>query len=363
MSAYHLHALALTRTYAESRQASAKATIEHVLSMSDISAKDWKACRELIREKACIGLHFHPYRLNEDGVSVLALLLQDGKYKNQFETQISNGSLTAFPGGKRDQWENQLFDKLYEKTEIPFSHRPKYGALQLLAQSDGPCPRFGSCYFILKPSLSAYSTFTYGDSYLLPAEKGTLKAFDGILAAMMSDSFEREAALGHIHLRPEAMVNNLTRMLKASVRDRIFYLPRRNLDHYIEAQVHKDILLEEDVAALVADAHFMDTPYQGLLEELSQRYGFPLYWHPGFELKAEEVPKNFRGKHMPAVAERIAIAGKVHAYALAEAEKSRFHRPNEPWPSLQQLKYLWHTLVRTGTWSPEVWEMQKEAGK
>lgn len=55
-----------------------------------------------IRAHARITLDFHPDRLLADGRTVAEGLAADGIYRSQYETGISNGSRTAFPGGQRD---------------------------------------------------------------------------------------------------------------------------------------------------------------------------------------------------------------------------------------------------------------------
>ncbi|GAA2218868.1 hypothetical protein GCM10010429_51420 [Micromonospora olivasterospora] len=59
-------------------------------------------------------LNFHPDRLLADGRTVAAALAGDGVYRSQFETGISNGGLSAYPGGDRDRWEEALFGGAYQ---------------------------------------------------------------------------------------------------------------------------------------------------------------------------------------------------------------------------------------------------------
>ena len=65
------------------------------------------------REWARVTLNFHPDRVMSDGRTVAEALRDEGIYRSQFETGISNGGLTAFPGGDRDEWERRLFDGAY----------------------------------------------------------------------------------------------------------------------------------------------------------------------------------------------------------------------------------------------------------
>ena len=41
--------------------------------------------------------------------NIAEALLEQGRYKSQFETLLSNGSVSAYPGGERDLWEKRIF--------------------------------------------------------------------------------------------------------------------------------------------------------------------------------------------------------------------------------------------------------------
>jgi hypothetical protein len=108
------------------------------------------------------------------------------------------------------------------------------------------------------------------------------------------------------------------------------------------------------VDALVADPSFRDAAVGQHLSELCARYGVDLQWHHGFELRVEDVPRDFRGPTMPSLAERVARgrmldvsmigAAVCDLYANPEAWKNRGTVPEV----LQELKLLWHVLVRCG---------------
>jgi hypothetical protein len=119
-------------------------------------------------------LHFHPDRLKASGESVAESLLREGVYRNQFETGLSNGGLTAFRGGERDNWEKRLFGGAYQKVNVEAAERPKYGALDLMNYSDGAAPRFGSCYFRLSHEVSKRCSLTDKDSFFQPEGFGTI---------------------------------------------------------------------------------------------------------------------------------------------------------------------------------------------
>ena len=94
-----------------------------------------------VRE-AAVTLNFHPGRLLADGRTVAEALLEEGVYRSQFETRISGGGLTAYPGGDRDRWEHDLFGGAYHGA--PAAERPRYGGLNLLRHRNGACPGCGS---------------------------------------------------------------------------------------------------------------------------------------------------------------------------------------------------------------------------
>ena len=103
--------------------------------------------------------------------NIAEALLEQGRYKSQFETLLSNGSVSAYPGGERDLWEKRIFGGAYQLEGVTNDQRPKYGALNLMLHPEGPAPRFGSCY--LSPKVSSRSTYTYLDSHQDP-RKGDL---------------------------------------------------------------------------------------------------------------------------------------------------------------------------------------------
>ena len=149
--------------------------------MSNITDEIFEEAVANLKSHARIALHFHPDRLDSSKKSVAEALFEQGVYKSQFETLLSNGSVSAYPGGERDLWEKRIFGGAYQLEGVTNDQRPKYGALNLMLHPDGPAPRFGSCYFLLSPKVSSRSTYTYLDSHQDPKEKGTYEEFDMIL--------------------------------------------------------------------------------------------------------------------------------------------------------------------------------------
>ncbi|KON90128.1 hypothetical protein AF332_27225 [Sporosarcina globispora] len=340
--------------YARKEKSKSNETINHILNMSNISVDVFDSAVSSLKANARIGLHFHPDRPDSAMKSVAEALLEQGKYKSQFETLISNGSVSAHPGGDRDLWENKMFGGAYQTEGTTNGERPKYGALNVMVHPDGPAPRFGSCYFLLYPEVSCRSTFTYLDSYQEPMEKGTYEEFSLILGAMLEDAFTSEFTIGEREMTPGRLVNHLMANLPKPLMDPADKEPKRNLNHYIEAQVHGDVSLTEDVEVLVADPSFKGTNIGRILENLCLTYSIKLYWHRGFALQTEEVPFDFRGPSMPSLAKLIAQNNCINASVIGSAVMD-LHRNPQKWQergsfkeNLQELKLLWHVLVKYG---------------
>ncbi len=192
------------------------------------------------------------------------------------------------------------------------------------------------------------------DSHQDPKEKGTYEEFDMILAALLEEAFLRDFALGERNLTPVSLVKHLLVQLERPFTDPATRKPNRNLNHYIEAQIHGDISLQDDVEMLVADPSFKKTPLGKVLEELCRKYSIELFWHSGFVLRTDEVPPDFRGPTMPSLAERIGQNNVIDASIIGAAVWDLTHNPaswSERGPYeevLQELKLLWHVLVKYG---------------
>ncbi|MGG0813335.1 DUF3626 domain-containing protein [Paenibacillus alvei] len=347
-------ALHYVATYARGRKMNAQHTIAEILQRSAISQYKYDQAVQMLKSYARVALHFHPDRPDPNMKSVAEALLAQGLYKSQFETRLSNGSVSAFPGGERDLWEQKLFGGAYQREGVTNSERPKYGALNLMLHPDGPAPRFGSCYFLLSPKVSQRCTFTYMDSHQAPPEKGIYDEFDDILAALLTDANRYEFALGEKNLSSLKLIDHLRFNLEKPFPDPSCREPKRNLDYYIEAQIHGDISLMDDVDMLVADPSFLHTSIGRILKELCGKYAIDLYWHRGFSLLAHEVPTDFRGPAMPSLAMRIARNSRVDASVIGDAVMDLRREPSR-WIDrgcykevLQEFKLLWHVLVKYG---------------
>jgi hypothetical protein len=298
-------------------------------------------------------VHFHPDRPDASGRSVAAAMLDAGAYRSQFETHISNGHLAPFAGSPRDEWERRMFGGAYQLDGIAGAHRPKYGALDLMLHADGPAPRFGSSYLLLRPSVLPRCTFTFLNS----AEAtigGSFDELDDLVGALLFETFTRDFAVGERNIRPARLIEHLRTRLDEPIAARISRTLSRNLDHFVDTQVHGPVTLADDVEALVVDPSFIGSPTGETLVELCERYRLALHFHQGSMLPASEVPSDVRGPTMPSLAARVARDDVVDARAIGEAAVALFRDP-AAWADrgtyaevVQELKLLWHVLVRCG---------------
>lgn len=350
------------------RQVSARARVAQTLHDVGCSRLLFDAAMDAVHRHARVVVHFHPDRVGATPLTVAESLLEDGQYRNQFETALSSGSLTAHPGGVRDEWERTLFGSAYHGHETTVGERPKYGALELIRYPDGPWPRFGSCYIVLRSDVARRTSFTFSGSEQPDASQrmGTIDCLDGVMAPLLEEVASGAGAqvpwppymaptLGVENLTVFGLLERLSNELPVTRQDPSVGAPGRVLDTGIEAQVHGPIDLGEDVERLVADPAFRTTATGDLLNELCRRHGIELDWHCGFQLAAPNVPEHFRGPAVSKLAQRIAGFGTIDAAVIGAAQRSLRLRPQE-WKdcgavedTLQHLKQLWHVLVQYGT--------------
>jgi Protein of unknown function (DUF3626) len=264
-------------------------------------------------------------------------------------------------------WERTLFGGAYQADAATDFERPKYGALELVRHSDGPIPRFGSCYFVLRPAVSSRTSFTFAGSEDPRAIErlGTIDVMDGVMAALV-DEIEaggvatppwppfRAPTLGIPDLTVARLLEVLEQLANPRT-DPADLAPGRVLDSQIEAQVHGAVDLRTDIELLVPDPAFQRDATGELLRRLARRYEIPLRWHHGFRLAVDRVPPDFRGPEMPRLARRMAGEDGVVDAAVIGAAEASLHREAHVWRDygthaevLQHLKQLWHVLVHYG---------------
>jgi hypothetical protein len=242
-----------------------------------------------------ITLQFHPDRVAR-GVPVLRALARDGRYRSQFETGTGNGGLTAYVGGDRWRWESRIFGRAYD--DAAPAERPKYGALNFRNRSVGAAPRFGSSYLRLTEDCLDRASFCYPDSVFDPADFG--------VAARLS-------------------------------------LPHKEtgdpLDDYVEAHVHGQVRLEQDVEALVLDPCYRGTEVEWTAPDLP----CPVRWHGGFRLCVTELCAHpeYRGRRIVELGARLAVDGLLDARILGQAVRDGYDG--------QDVKLVWHYVARFGS--------------
>jgi Protein of unknown function (DUF3626) len=273
------------------------------LTNAQISAIDFvksKAKGSPYLGKSELTINFHPDRQTIDGIPILVAVLNDGVLKSQFETQTSNGSLSAKPNGARWLWESKAFGSHYDL--VPSSERPKYGALNLGLRTYGGSPRFGSSYFLLKENVLRRTTFCYPDSWLEPKHFSTFEKISTLIELMSESSGDP-------------------------------------LDRYIEAQIHGEILVERDIECLILDPSFKNSG----IENLASKFPFPLKWHSGFQLNTEELlgKEDYRGKKYIEIAGAISKSGFIDPYLIGCALNKNGYDE-------QDLKKVWHYLACFG---------------
>jgi hypothetical protein len=327
LSAANRAALAQVRASARREAGRHMRRIAAVLKATGVDA-DPEAVLQAASVQGVLTINFHPDRLLADGRPVAAALRDDGVYRSQFETRISNGGLTGHPGGDRDRWEESLFAGAYQAPAVLAGERPKYGGLNLINHRNGACPRFGSCHLELRRDAVARATLIFGDSAAWATDIGLAGAFAAV---------------------------------------------RAPLNDYIEAQIHGVVSLAADVDALVIDPAFGGTPTEEALLAAADRHGFALRRHAGSALPLAEVPREMpetaaaepmRWQHLCGggrahrLAERVVAdpgtAARLDPATIGRAavEVVREPRRRRQWGEeplvLQHLKDLWLLVVAHG---------------
>ncbi len=337
------------------RRAAAGAAIRANVARAGISEDHFYAAMQTVLARPRVHVHFHPERVTRDGRMVVEGLLAHGRLRTQFETGISSGSPTAYPGGERDEWERRMFGSAYHAAGVADADRPKYGASEALSHPDGASPRFGSCFFVLREEVAQRCSFTLGGSQEDDAldRSGTLAVFEPVLAALVDELVRGDGAFGNDRLTLAGLVARLH--TDVDTREGRARRPLgRALDSFVEAQIHGPIDLRTDVRGLVADPAFRGAAIGDALQDLSVRCGWPFTWHPGFILRGGDVPAHFRGYALTDLAERAARDGLLDAAAIGEAANAAESDP-EAWrdgDSVDEMRTrfrrLWHALVLYG---------------
>src|SRR5262249_13908784 len=151
----------------------------------------------------------------------------------------------------RDTWEEALFGGAYHGLDSSVRERPKYGALELIRYPDGPWPRFGSCYLVLREEVSWRTSFTFARSEQPNAAErlGTIDTMECVLAPLLAEVATGAGAqvpwppfvaptLGVANLTVPGLLDRLSRGLALPRANPSTGVAGRVLDTGVEAQVH-----------------------------------------------------------------------------------------------------------------------------
>lgn len=247
-----------------------------------------------------VTLQFHP-DWPHDGRTVIESMAEQGTYLSQFTTGISNGGLTAHPGGDRWRWESRLFEGRYDEAQP--DARPVYGAWDRRCDPYGGAIRFGSAHLRLRPEATTRSTFCFPDSVFDPVDVGG----------------------------PEQL-ERLCRMADEARLD--------DLDDYVEAHVHGSVRFDTDVEAIVLDPAHRGTR----VEDAANRLGCTVEFHPGFRADPATFDPDYRGAHVVQLARSLTEDGPTPVLTPPEIGAARRIGEHDP----QTVKQVWHCLARFG---------------
>ncbi|MFI5695123.1 DUF3626 domain-containing protein [Kribbella sp. NPDC051586] len=242
-----------------------------------------------------ISLQFHPNWPHGGRMAIESMGLL-GFYRSQFVTGVSNGGLTAFPGGDRWRWESRMFASRYD--ELSGAARPVYGVWNRRDDPYGGGIRFGSSYFRLKAEAIDRSTFCFPDSARQPEHFGDKKILPQLCQLADASGFD-------------------------------------DLDEYVEAHVHGDVRFDKDVDAVVLDPSFIGTP----VDEAARTLGCPVEYHQGFRAAPDDFDPAYRGQHIVDLARTL--GSELTPELLGHAARSGVH-------PAQSVKQVWHCLARFG---------------
>ena len=258
-----------------------------------------RRCPEIIAAvsdvQGAVTLQFHPDWPHAERM-VIESMAADGTYRSQFATGISNGGLTAYPGGDRWRWESRLFGGRYDDADP--EERPVYGAWNRRNDPYGGAIRFGSSYVQLRRHVLQRATFCFPDSFYEPTDFGGPEALPHLCALADSSGFD-------------------------------------DLDECVEAQVHGPVRFGTDVEAIVLDPCFAGSP----VAAAAARTGCAVRFHPGFRVATASLEPDYRGEEYVALAR--SLGSVLTPDVIGRAARTGQHDP-------QALKRVWHYLARFG---------------
>jgi len=225
---------------------------------------------------------------------------------------------------------------------------------------DGASAGFGSCFFTLKHHVMERCTFTYGDSVTNPDIFGTKNSFYGIFRAILINAKENKQFFNNKnYFTVKDLIDYLLSLRKEMPTEMSnnfdVYIPIQ----YIEAQVHGEINLFNDVDCFYIDESFKDTEINEQAEGISELYDIKIFWIPERKIHVKDIGDEFWGPIISVLARKIIskfnIADEyINAEIIGRASRDSMLSPDE-WADLgnelevfQYMKYLWRTVVYCG---------------
>lgn len=210
-----------------------------------LTENELKTTLEYIKHKAPVTINFSMDILGK-------ALSEDDRYKSRFEVYNTDD----LPS--RQQWENKLFNRIYDKTTKQFE-RVKYGALNITNRPNGiqACTAYGDSFMVLKNHIKQRATFTLGDSSKME------------IHLCMADNF----------------CNILLYLDDCNLLDDVINVATEKVTHadylgeYIECQMHGTVLYNRDIKKLCINRrHINDTLMVHYLDEFSLKNNVPYEW-------------------------------------------------------------------------------------
>jgi hypothetical protein len=324
---------------------------------------------DAVRERARVTVHFHPDRFLPAGGTVACSLAEEGWYRNQFETGITNGGIPVKAAAPRDREERELFADAYLRAGVRPGDRPKYGALDFVGASEGATPEFGPCHLRLRPLVLPRCTFSLADGHRI-RDTGTWHLMDSLVAGLLEAASGENAPGGDVHRLMGMLLDTGGRNGAAVGRNGAGGPSARGLGEVlppsgdlapvrVDAQVHGEILLSRDADRLVADPSYRGTAVEEELRQIRDRYELDLRWHRGFALPFERLQALCGESMMSVLARQVhrefaagapcltaAIIGR--AAAAIHRDPLRWADWGSPTHSLSLLAQLWRVVVRHG---------------
>lgn len=242
------------------------------LSSKRLKQEDAMRVAKYLAEEAPIVVHFKP----ED---ILAKLLEEGVYRNLFETKTSNGNSNKTA---RDEWEMETFQGAYNDADP--KDRPKYGVLNIMNDPRGACSClniYGRAYLVLKNTSEVRSRVTFSDRDT--SSKGSVCIdcdWKHMMLLMLNmDTIDLNEVLEVASGRKKCGSSYFNYCRKTMLPEPY---PRYN-----EVQIHGPLRLAYDVEKIVLDESYNEE-MSPLLEEIKATYGVPYQWQ-SFDLTKEEA--------------------------------------------------------------------------